>query len=50
MKAHYLNLEIINDHFEPSVGSILGLLFGVQQKGFQYSEYLLREDAILTGS
>lgn len=48
-EAHCLNLPVIGDHFEPSDPNLLGLLFGVHQKGFQYTEYLLRENDMLTG-
>lgn len=49
LNACRLNLTVIEDHFEPTVSSIVNILFGFHRKGFQYSEFLLKEDAILTG-
>lgn len=48
-EAHYLHLPVIEDHFEPSDSNILGLLFGIHHKGFQFTEYLLRENDVVTG-
>lgn len=49
LQASYLDLEVVEDHFEPTVSSLLSLLFGIQQKGIQHTEYLLKEKSIITG-
>ncbi len=47
--ATFLHLPLIDNHFEPSNDSVLSLLFGLHQKGYQYTEYMLRENELLTG-
>ena len=50
LEASYLDLEVVDDRFEPSISSVLNLLFGIHQKGFQYTEFLLKENARVTGT
>lgn len=53
LEAGYLTLDIVEDKFEPSfsnlLGKLLGYFIGFHQQGFQYTEYLLKEDTVLTG-
>ena len=50
LDARFLDLEVIKDHFEPSSSTFLGFLFGVQKRGIQHTEYMLKEKSILTGN
>ena len=49
LAATFMDLEVIDDRFEPSISSIFNLFFGIHQKGFQYTEFLLKENAMVTG-
>ncbi|XP_065209176.1 mitochondrial E3 ubiquitin protein ligase 1-like isoform X2 [Planococcus citri] len=49
LDAEFLNLEVIEDVYEPTSSTFLGFLFGIQKRGIQHTEWMLKERSILTG-
>lgn len=49
LRARFMYLPLVEDHFEKSDTSILKLVFGVHEKGFQYSECMLKENDFVSG-
>lgn len=52
LSADILNLDVISDHFEPAVPTIIdhvwGFFTGIRQRGLQSTEKMLREDSVIT--
>ncbi|EZA62430.1 hypothetical protein DMN91_003756 [Ooceraea biroi] len=52
LSADVLNLDVISDHFEPTVPTLVdhiwGFFTGIRQRGLQSTEKMLREDSVIT--
>ncbi|XP_032683949.1 mitochondrial E3 ubiquitin protein ligase 1-like isoform X1 [Odontomachus brunneus] len=52
LSANILNLDVISDHYEPIIPTVIdhiwGFLTGIRQRGLQTTEKMLRVDSIVT--